>query len=32
MKHYKGLIIALKAIENTKINLVLAGIGQIEKN
>ena len=31
MRYYKGLKIALKAIENTRINLVLAGIGEIEK-
>ena len=31
MRYYKGLKIALKAVENTNINLVLAGIGQIEE-
>ncbi len=31
MRYYKGLKIALEAVQNTRINLVLAGIGEIEK-
>ena len=31
-RYYKGLHIAFKAVKNTKINLVLAGDGEIKKN
>ena len=31
-RYYKGLHIALNAVKNTKINLVLAGDGEIKKN